>query len=234
MRKLFPILFSFLIFLPLAPVSAQQAPSPENSSAPSNPSSNAADFFDDKALIQGYTTKLLPAPKDLLLAMINDEGLHAYRKAAAVKVFREKFAPAMVSRERVIIEKVLLQQLQRSLIVPLQIEILHTLVVMDRFRYYEPMVPIVVRKMDHYDAYVNELAYEALVNINTSEVTRPREARIVFNALRKIFFLSRKKLKTADTLDPKMHNKFELLRWAIKILGTEELKRLPLEVISLM
>ena len=61
-----------------------------------------------------------------------------------------------------------------------------------------------------------------------------REARIEFNTLRKIFFLSRKKLKAADPSDPKLRNKLQLLRWSIKVLGTEELKSLPPEVISLM
>ncbi|GEM_PF-438324 len=219
---------------PLITASAQETGSQPVASVPVPAPSGAADIFDDKALIQGYAAKLSEAPKELLLAMINDEGLYAYKKAAAVRIFREKYAPQMVSRERLIIEKVLLRQLEISGIVHLQIEIMHALVVMDRFRYYESMVPILVLKMDHYDPYVNELAFSALEDINANGITRPREARIVFNTLRKIFFLSRKKLKMVDTTDPKLRNKFQLLRWSIKILGTDELKKLPPEVISLM
>ncbi len=194
----------------------------------------AADIFDDKSLIEGYAVKLTDAAKDLLLAMINDDDLYIYKKSAAVRVFRNSFAAQLVLRERSIVERVLLRQLQRSGTVHLQIEIMHTLVIMDRFRYFETMVPLLIQKMDHYDPYVNELAYAALEDINASGIQRAREARIEFNTLRKIFFLSRKKLQTADPIDPKLRNKLQLLRWSIKVLGTEELKSLPPEVISLM
>jgi hypothetical protein len=235
MNKILAALVCALVaLLPIRPAFAQQTPPEPAVAGPASTLSAAADIFDDKALIQGYAVKLSSAPKDLLLAMINDVGLYAYKKAAAVRVFRDKYAPQMVSRERVIIEKVLLRQLETSGVVHLQIEIMHTLVVMDRFRYYESMVPILVRKMDHYDPYVNELAFTAMEEINANGITRPREARIVFNTLRKVFFLSRKKLKTEDPLDSKLRNKFQLLRWAIKILGTDELKKLPPEVIGLM
>jgi hypothetical protein len=192
------------------------------------------DIFDDKILIEGHAGKLTGAPKDLLLAMINDDDLYIYKKTAAVRVFRNTFAAQMVSRERSIVERMLLRQLQRSGAVHLQIEIMHVLVMMDRFRYFDTMVPLLIQKMDHYDPYVNELAYAALENINGAGAQRAREARIEFNTLRKTFFLSRKKLKTADPLDLKLRNKLQLLRWAIKVLGTEELKSLPPEVISLM
>ena len=192
------------------------------------------DIFDDKALIAGYSLKLADAPKDLLLAMLNDDGLYIYKRTAAVRVFRERFAAQMVSRERSIIERVLLRQLQRTSAVYFQIEIMHTLVIMDRFRYFDTMAPLLIQKMDHYDPYINDLAYSAMENINAAGNQRPREARIEFNTLRKIFFLSRKKLKSADPADPKLRNKLQLLRWSIKVLGTEELKGLPPEVISLM
>ena len=193
-----------------------------------------ADIFDDKALIQGYADKLANASKDLLLAMINDDDLSAYKKAASVRVFRDKFASQLVSHERSIVERVLLRQLQRSGSVHLQIEIMHALVLMDRFRYFDTMVPLLIQKMDHYDPYVNELAYAALEDVNSSGAQRAREARIEFNTLRKIFFLSRKKLQASDPSDLKLRNKLQLLRWSIKVLGTEELKSLPPEVISLM
>ncbi len=196
---------------------------------------NSTDIFNDKALIQGYVDKLAGSSKDLLLAMINDDDLAAHKKAAAVGIFRREFAAQVVSRERTIIERVLLRQLQRAGgSVHLQIELMHTLVVLDRFRYFDSMVPLLIQKMDHYDAYVNDLAYAALEDINSLGAARPREARIVFNTLRKTFFLSRKKLQTADPLDPRLRNKFQLLRWSIKVLGTDQLKSLPPEVIGLM
>ena len=225
----------FWLLVPAGLVSAEEAHQQAAVPAVVTPAAaGTADIFDDKALIGGYTGKLAAASKDLLLAMINDDDLYAYKKAAAIRVFRDKFAGQMVLHERSIVESVLLRQLQRASAVHLQIEIMQTLVIMDRFRYYESMVPILVLKMDHYDPYVNELAFSALEDINANGITRPREARIVFNTLRKIFFLSRKKLKMVDTTDPKLRNKFQLLRWSIKILGTDELKKLPPEVISLM
>jgi hypothetical protein len=229
------ILFGMFILLPALSASAEETVVQAIASAVSVPSSSgSADIFDDKALIEGYAGKLTEAPKDLLLAMINDDDLSAYKKAAAVRVFSGKFASQMVLRERSIVERVLLRQLQRSTAVHLQIEIMHVLIIMDRFRYFDTMVPLLIQKMDHYDPYVNEMAYSSLEDINASGVQRAREARIEFNTLRKTFFLSRKKLQTADPLDPKLRNKLQLLRWSIKVLGTEELKSLPPEVIGLM
>ena len=234
-RIMVHILWVLLFMAPAALVSAQEVVKPAAASVVAASSGfGVADIFDDKALIEGYAGKLANASKDLLLAMINDDDLYGYKKAAAVRVFREKFAPQMVSRERSIIERVLLRQLQRSGAVHLQIEIMHALVILDRFRYFDTMVPLLIQKMDHYDPYVNELAYAALENINTSGAQRAREARIEFNTLRKIFFLSRKKLQSADPSDIKLRNKLQLLRWSIKVLGTEELKSLPPEVIGLM
>lgn len=192
------------------------------------------DVFDDKALIQGYVDKLAGSSKDLLLAMINDDDLAPHKKVAAVHVFRQDFALQMVSQEKLIIERVLLRQFQRSNSIYLQVEIVHTLLVMDRFRYFDSMMPLLVQKMDHYNTYANEMAYEAIEDINASGAQRAREARIIFNTLRKTFFLTRKKLEKADPFDPRLRNKLKLLRWTIKVLGTEELKSLPPEVISLM
>lgn len=219
----------------LAPVVSAHAQTVQPSAeAAASGSSSTADIFDDKTLIDGYAAKFAEASKDFLLAMINDDGLYIYKKTAAVRVFRDTFATQMVSRERTIVERMLLRQLQRSGAMHLQVEIMHTLVIMDRFRYFDTMVPLLIQKMDYYDPYINELAYAALQDINTSGVQRAREARIEFNTLRKIFFLSRKKLQTADPLDASLRNKLQLLRWSIKVLGVEELKKLPAEVISLM
>ncbi len=198
------------------------------------PSRVATDIFDDKELIEGYSSKLANAPKDLLLSMINDDTLNVHKKTAAVVVFREKFATQIVSKEKVIVDRVFLRQLQRVNSVYFQITIMRALVVIDRYRYFDSMVPLLIQKMDHYDPYVNEIAYAALEDINAVGNQRPREARIVLNTLRKVFFLSRKKIAKEDPAGPKLRNKLQLLRWAIKVLGVDELKTLPSEVISLM
>ena len=191
-------------------------------------------IFDDTMLINGYAAKIAAAQKDFLLAMINDDSLVAYRRAAAVRVFREKFAGQIVSKERAIIERVFLRQLERAASPLVQIEIMHTLLVMDRYRYFDSMVPALIQKMDHYDEAVVDLAYKSIVSINGQGNQRSREARIIFNTLRKMFFLTRKKLDDATVTDPRLRNKLDLLRWSIKVLGTDQLQNLPKEVISLM
>ena len=95
------------------------------------------------------------------------------------------------------------------------------------------MVPALIQKMDHYNSVVSQMAYEDLLNI-TKDDTRTREARIIFETLRKIFFLSRNRLQNITTLNTNLSQKIELLRWSIRILGTQELKRLPSEVINLL
>ncbi|MBF0122788.1 MAG: hypothetical protein HQL21_05200 [Candidatus Omnitrophica bacterium] len=190
-------------------------------------------IFDDNMLINGYATKIAAAQKDFLLSAINDDGLAAYRKAAAVRVFRQKFAGQIVTKERAIIERVLLRQLERAVSAFVQVEIMHTLLVMDRYRYFDGMVPALIQKMDHYDDAVSDLAYKSVVSVNGDGNQRSREARIVFNTLRKMFFLTRKKLGDVAT-DSRLRNKIDLMRWSIKVLGTDQLKDLPKEVIGLM
>jgi hypothetical protein len=191
-------------------------------------------IFDDKFLVEGYAVKIASAPKDVLLAMINDTTIPAYRKAAAVRVFRERFASQVVEKEKSIIERFLLRQLERTDSPHVQIEVMHTLLVIDRYRYFDAMVPALIQKIDHYDKYVSEMAYQSLEHINALGNQRAREARIEFNTLRKIFFLTRRKLAEANEADPKLRYKLELLRWSVKVLGTGELKNLPKEVLNLM
>ena len=191
-------------------------------------------IFDDKALINGYARKIANAPKDILLSMINDDALPGYRKAAAVRVFRERFAGQVVTRERTIVERILLRQLERGTATFVQVEIMQTLVVLDRYRYFDAMVPALIQKIDHYDLTVSALAYDGIVQINQTGNQRPREARVIFNTLRKIFFLIRKRLPAMDETDIRLKEKLELLRWSVKVLGTDELKKLPREVINLM
>lgn len=195
---------------------------------------NQYTVFDDKALLQGYTKKYSNDPKDILLAMIQDETLSAYKSAAAVKVFREKFSLEVFSKEKRQIEKILLRRLNRTDSPFIQTEILHTLCLMDRYIYFASMVPSLIKKLDHYNSAVNELAFEGLKNIIANGHNRSREARIIFNTLRKVLFLSRKKLVSVKEPNTKLKQKLELLRWSIKVLGRQELKRLPKEVIGLL
>ena len=191
-------------------------------------------IFDDKLLIEGYAVKLANAPKDILLAMINDDSLNTYKKVAAVQVFRTLYAPQVVQRERLIIERMLLRQLEKADSVFVQVELMHVLILLDRYRYFDAMVPALIQKLDHYDVNVDEWAYKALDDIINTGSTRTREARIIFNTLRKTFFLTRKKLQDANPNEPPLKNKLSILRWSIKVLGTNELKNLPKEVINLM
>jgi len=191
-------------------------------------------IFDDQMLLNGYTEKYSNLPKETLLAMIKDETLTSYRSAAAIKVFREKFSGEIVSREKKITEKVLLRRLHRADSPFVQVEIMHTLCQMDRYRYFKSMVPALIQKLSHYNATVNEIAFESLNHIIKTGSNRHREARIVFNTLRKILFLSRKYLETVKEPDSQLTKKLKLLRWSIKVLGNQELKKLPKEVINLL
>ena len=229
--KIFPI-FMFILILVCAghPLSAQET---AVTSAATDIGADLDHFFDDALLMQGYARKLSGASREVLLSMLADDSLNTFKKAATVRVFRDKFASQIVGRDLILIERLLLRQMELSNSSFVQIEIMHTLLVMDRYRYFDTMMPVLVRKMDHYDPLVDTMAYNAISSL-TGSATRSREARIVFNTLRKMFFLSRKKLQGAKSTDERLHNRLQVLRWAIKILGTEELKKLPKEVIALM
>src|SRR5258708_182500 len=147
-------------------------------------------IFDDKALLEGYSQKYEDESRDILLAMIADDSLGAYKCTAAVRVFKEKYADEVLSKEKANIIKILIRRLNRSDSPFVQVEIMHTLVVLDRYQYFENMVPALIQKMDHYNPVVSEMAYQEVVTI-TKDSLYPREARIVFDTLRKILFLSR-------------------------------------------
>ncbi len=189
--------------------------------------------FDDRALLDGYTQKYSQENKDILLAMIADDSLGAYKTAAAIKVFKENFAPDILATEKPPIIKLLLHRLNRSDSAFVHIEIMHTLVVLDRYAYFETMVPALIQKMDHYNPVIWQTAYDNVQSIIKGS-TRAREARIIFNTLRKTLFLSRKRLSNIDDPNEQLKQKLSLLRWSIKVLGTQELKRLPSEVIQLL
>ena len=189
--------------------------------------------FDDRALINGYTEKYAGESKDILLAMLNDDSLGAYKIAAAIRVFKQKYAEEVLKDEKPAIIKSLIRRLNRSDSPFVQIEIMHTLVVLDRYQYFESMAPALILKMDHYNKVASALAFDNLQEALKGS-TRNREARIVFNTLRKIFFLARKRLSTVKEPDQQLRQKLDILRWSVKVLGTQELKNLPQEVIGLL
>jgi len=190
-------------------------------------------IFDDKALLEGYTQKYADESRDILLAMIADNSLGEYKCTAAVRVFKVKYANEVLSHEKANILRILIRRLNRSDSPFVQVEIMHTLIVLDRYQYFNNMVPALIQKMGHYNRVVSTMAYKDLLEI-TKDSLYPREARIVFETLRKIFFLSRNRLQNITTPNENLRQKLDLLRWAIRILGTQELKRLPSEVINLL
>lgn len=220
------ILLLFLVFANLLiPVCLPKA------SAQTEPNSI---IFDDRNLIEGYMNKYHEEPKDVLLAMIRDNALTPYRRAAAVRVFKEKFSQNIFGREKRIVEKALLRRLNRSDSPFVQVEIMHTLCLMDRYKFFNSMVPDLIHKLDHYNRTVNEFAHESLRDIIERGTSRAREARVVFNVIRKNLYLNRDHLQGLKEAGPRLKLKFNILRWSIKILGTEELKHLPPEMISLL
>ena len=217
----------FLLMLPITPSRAQDRDDINQANIASG------DIFDDRALLEGYTQKYAEESRDILLAMIADDSLGAYKCTAAVRVFKEKFANDVLSQEKPGIIKTLIRRLRGSDSPFVQVEIMHTLIVLDRFQYFESMTPALIQKMDHYNPVVSTMAYDDLLEL-TKDSLYPREARIVFETLRKILFLSRNRLQNITTPDRQLRQKIDLLRWSIRILGTQELKRLPSEVINLL
>ncbi len=220
------ILLLILILL-TSPVWAQG----KNNADEADTSSNSV--FDDEALLDGYAQKYDDESQDILLAMAADDSLGAYKCTAAVKDFKEKYANDVLSKEKTAIIKTLIRRLNRTDSPFLQIEIMDTLVVLDRFQYFESMVPALIQKMDHYNPVVSNTAYKYVFQL-TQNSLYPREARIVFETIRKMLFLSRNHLASVTTPDENLQHKLFLLRWSITILGTSELKRLPPEVINLL
>ncbi len=191
-------------------------------------------IFDDKKLLDGYKKKYSHLSKEILLEMIKDYNLNSYKSTAAVMVFIDNFSKEVVSKEKRGVEKILLRRLARTDSPFLQVEIMYALCCLDRYRYYKSMVPGLIQKLNHYNSTVNEIAFDSMENIIKDGNNRAREARIVFNTLRKILFLSRRRLNDIKEPGPKLTRKLKLLRWSIKILGRQELRRLPEEVLPLL
>ncbi len=190
-------------------------------------------IFDDLALINGYTDKYATESKETLLAMIADDSLGAYKCTAAIRVFKQKYGSEIFKDEKPTIIKNLIRRMNRADSPFIQVEIMHTLIVLDRYQYFETMVPALIQKLDHYNRVVSALAYDNISEITKTSV-RPREARVVFNTLRKLFFLSKRRLADVSTPDARLKRKLMVLRWSIKVLGTQVLKSLPPEVINLL
>lgn len=214
---------------PVQPVEEEAAPDPEDREEPSTYT-----IFDDKMLLDGYAEKFRSLSRDILLEMLKDDSLSSYKTAAAIRVFREQYADEVVSQEKKIFIKYLLRRLNRTDSPFVEVEIMRALCVLDRYRYFGSMVPALIQKLDHYNTTINQMAFDSLNDIIKTGNNRTREARIIFNTLRKVLFLMRKRLENVKEPGPRLSQKLKLLRWSIKILGTDELKRLPNEIINLL
>ena len=207
-----------------APAAAQD----ETSTALNQP------VFDDKLMIEGWAKKFAGLDKLILIEMIKDDSLSSYKMAAAVRVFSKEYGQEVVSREKQLIEKHLLRRLGRTDSAFVEVEVMCTLCTMDRYQYFRSMVPALIQKHSHYNSTVNTLAYDCLARLAGNGKMRAREARVVFNTLRKTLFLTRKRLEKTKIPDENLSQKLEMLRNTIKVLGTEELQKLPKEVMHLM
>lgn len=190
--------------------------------------------FDDTLLLEGFTKRYMGESVDTLFAIIQDETLDDIKVAAAVKAFRNKYALKTFSREKESAESILLRQLNRSDSAFISLEIMHTLCLMDRYKYFNAFIPQLIQKLDHYNTTINASAYTAINEIIEKGNNRAREARIVFNSLRKTLFLSRRRLAQVTKPDERLSQKLTILKWSIKVLGSQELKRLPKEVLNLL
>ena len=208
---------------------------PNEENGPTEPSVSHESFIlDDKMLLDGYSKKYAEEPKEFLLAMIKDDDLTPYMSAAALRIFRQRFSQELVGSEKKITEKILLRRLNRTNSNFVEIEVMHILCVMDRYRYFGSFIPLMIELIDHQNSSIGELAFNSVNEILLNGPKRSREARIVFNTLRKNLFLSRQTYEDIDEPGPKLKQKLELLRWAIKVLGTQELQRLPPKIIDFL
>ena len=199
-----------------------------------NPPAYDQAIFDDKLMLNGYADKFKSEPKEILLAMIQDDTLNPLKMAAAVRIFKDNFSREIFTREKLEAEKILWRRLNRTESPFVQVEIMHTLCRMDRYKYFDAMAPAISLKLDHYNAYITEMAYNAINDIIQTGNNRTREARIIFNTLRRMLFLSRKRLASVTQPNESLSQKLKILRWSIKVLGNQELKKLPPEVIRLL
>lgn len=190
--------------------------------------------FDDTNILDGYTKEYQDEPKEAIIGRINDDTINVYQSAAAIRVFKEKFSQNVVGHEKLLIEQDLVRRINRTNSPFVETEIMHTLCLLDRYRYFDAMVPALILKLDHYNGAVNELAAAALDDIIAKGKGSARDARIIFNTLRKVFFLSRNTFKSITAPDQRLSKKLKLLRWSVKVLGAQEVKKLPKEMMHLL
>jgi hypothetical protein len=191
-------------------------------------------IFDDKLIIDGYAKKYQDESLNFILAMIRDDTIDPRKTAAAIIILQEKYINDLISREKIVAEKTLLRRLNKTDSAFVQVEVMSALCRLDRFQFFKTMMPELLLKIDHYDPAVSELAAAAVNNIIAKGNDKAWEARIVFGTLRKMFFLSRNKLNKTEAANPALKEKIKILRWSIKVLGSQELKSLPGEVIPLL
>ncbi len=191
-------------------------------------------IFNDKFLLDGYTQKFSEESFETILAMIQDDAIDVMKLAAVVRVFREKYSHEVVAKRKSVIQKFLIRALSRTDSAFVEVEIMHTLCVLDRYQFFEPMVPALILKLDHYDGTVNDMAYHAIEDIVEKGNSRAREARIIFNTLRNVLFLSRRRIADVKEPDLRLTQKLKFVRWSMKVLGSQEIRRLPKEVIPLL
>ncbi len=189
---------------------------------------------DDAKMLAAYATQYENLPKDALIERINDDAINFYQIAAAIRVFKEKYSKNVVGREKLLVEQNLIERINQTTSPFVEVEIMHTLCLVDRYKYFDAMVPALILKLNHYNVTVNEMAETALTDIIAKGKNSSRDARIMFNTLRNVLFLSRNTLKKVTEPDIRLERKLKILRWSIKILGAQELKRLPKEIIHLL
>ncbi|MFP4472699.1 MAG: hypothetical protein ACLFPX_02340 [Candidatus Omnitrophota bacterium] len=219
---------------PPTAVNAEQTEHMETPAPSKEPYYYGPAIFDDGMMIAGYTKKYLEEDRDTLLAMIKDETLGHLKISAAIRAFRQKFSREIFAHEKTLAERALIHRLKRADSAFIQVEAMHTLCIMDRYRYFKPYIPKLILKMDHYNDTVSQSAYHAVKESIEEGNNRPREARIVFNMLRKMLFLMRKRLAKISEADQRLIHKLELLRWSVKVLGSDELKHLPKEALNFL
>lgn len=191
-------------------------------------------IFDDTLMLEGFTKRYLEESQDTLFAIIQDETLDDIKVSAAVRAFRLKYALKIFSRDKEYAEHILLRQFNRTDSAFIAVEIMHTLCLMDRYKYFNAFIPQLIQKLDHYNDTINVSAYNAINEIIEKGTNRAREARVIFNTLRKTLFLSRRRLAQVTEPDQRLSQKLKILKWSIKVLGSQEIKRLPKEVLNLI
>jgi hypothetical protein len=192
------------------------------------------ELFNDQLLINGYAQRYAEQPLSVILAMIRDDTLRPIQTAAASMVLRDSYSDQLFRRDKILAEKALWRRLNRTDSALVQVEAMHTLCRLDRYQYFKPLVPALILKMEHYDQTVKKMAATAILDIIEHGKDTAWEARVIFQTQRKVFFLNRKKLNEAAEQDPVFKEKIKILKWTIKVLGSEELRALPKELIPLL